>query len=236
MNCLKVEEQFSAYLDDELDYQAVRTFEAHLSACDSCRREFILFRESLDLLHRLPQIEPSREFDAALQVRITDTQIEPISFWQRVLEPFHGQIRLALSGIAVLLVMVTGFYFYQKTPIKPQSVEIAAAPEPLRRAQPVEGHEVERRQQQFPLALPSQELQSLVNFPEASVFDLQPVRRAQHPQFSAFNLQSVRRTQQSQFPAFNLQPVPRTQQPQRLEQNYILQTINYTEAPTGGGL
>ena len=59
MNCLKAEEQFSAYIEDELDYQAVRAFEAHLSTCESCRREFTLFRESLDLLHQLPQIEPS---------------------------------------------------------------------------------------------------------------------------------------------------------------------------------
>lgn len=219
MNCLTAEEQFSAYLEDELDYQAVRAFEAHLNTCESCRQEFTLFRESLNLLHQLPQIEPSTEFDAALQVHLSDTKVEPIPFWQRILEPFHGQIRLALSGISVLLVIATGFYFYQKTQIKPQPVEIAAAPETLRRASLAEGREVER-QQPFPLALPSRELQSLVNFPESSVFDLQPVRRSQQPQ----------------FPAFNLQPVRRTQQPQRLEQNYILQTINYTEAPTGGGL
>lgn len=220
MNCLKVEEQFSAYLEDELDYQAVRAFEDHLSACESCHREFTLFRESLNLLHQLPQIEPSTEFDASLQVRLADTQIEPIPLWRRVLEPFHGQIRLALSGIAVLLVMVTGFYFYQKTPTKSQPVEIAAAPETLRHAPLDEGREVERQQQQLPLALPSRELQSLVNFPESPVFDLQPVQGSLQPQ----------------FPTLNLQPVRRTQQPQRLEQNYILQTINYTEAPTGGGL
>ena len=220
MNCLKVEEQFSAYLEDELNYQAVRAFEAHLNTCESCRREFALCRESLDLLHQLPQIEPSAEFDVALQARLADTQVESIPFWQRVLQPLHGQTRLALSGIAVLLVMVAGFYFYQTTLTEPPSVEIVAAPESSGRIPLAEGHRVEWQRQQFPLAVPSRELQSLVNFPESSVFDLQPVRRSQQPQ----------------FPTFNLQPVRRSQQPQRLEQNYILQTINYTEAPTGGGL
>ncbi len=235
MNCLKVEEQFSAYLEDELDYQAVRAFEAHLNTCESCRREFALFRESLDLLHQLPQIEPLTEFDVALQARLADTQVESIPFWQRVLQPLHGQTRLALSGIAVLLVMVAGFYFYQTTLTEPPSVEIVAVPESSGRIPLAEGHRVEW-QQQFPLAVPSRELQSLVNFPESSVFNLQPVRRSQQPQFPTFNLQPVRRSQQPQFPTFNLQPVRRSQQPQRLEQNYILQTINYTEAPTGGGL
>jgi hypothetical protein len=235
MNCLKVEEQFSAYLEDELDYQAVRAFETHLSTCELCRQEFTLFRESLDLLHQLPQIEPSAEFDVALQARLADTQVESIPFWQRVLQPLHGQVRLALSGIAVLLVMVAGFYFYQKTRAKPQSVEIAVDPETSRRV-PVAKERGVEQEQQLPLAIPIQELQSLVNFPESSVFDLQPVRGSQQPQSPMSNLQQLRGTQQPQLPASDMQPVRRDQQPQRLEQNYILRTIKRTEAPTGGGL
>ena len=235
MNCLKVEEQFSAYLEDELDYQAVRAFEAHLSTCESCRREFTLFRESLDLLHQLPQIEPSTEFDIALQARLADTQVESIPFWRRVLQPLYGQTRLALGGIAVLLVMVAGFYFYQKTLTKPPLVKIAVTSEPSRRAPLAEERGVES-QQQFPLAVPSLELQSLVKFPESSELDLQPVRGNQQLQSATFDLQQLRGTQQPQSPASDMQPVRENQQPQRLEQNYILRTIKRTEAPTGGGL
>ena len=233
MNCLKTEEQFSAYLEDELDYQAVRAFEAHLSVCESCRREFTLFRESLDLLHQLPQIEPSTEFDIALQARLADTQVESIPFWQRVFQPLHGQTRLALGAIAVLLVMVAGFYFYRKTVTKPPSVEVAVDPETSKRTPIAEERGDE---QQLPLAIPSQELQSLVNFPEPSVLDLQPVRGNQQPQSPMSNLQQLRGSQQSQLPVFDLQPARKDQQPQRLEQNYILRTIEHTEAPTGGGL
>ena len=235
MNCLKVEEQFSAYIEDELDYRAVKAFEAHLSTCESCRRELTLFRESLDLLHQLPQIEPSTEFDIALQVRLADTQVESIPFWQRVLQPLQGQIRLALGAIAVLLVMIAGFYFYQKTLTEPEPVETVEAPEPSNSMPLAEEREVESKQQ-FPLAVPSQELQSLVNFSESSVFDLQPTRGNQQPQPPAFNLQPVRRDQQPQLPGSELQPADKSQQPQQLEQNYILRTINYTKAPTGGGL
>ncbi len=229
MNCLKAEEQFSAYIEDELDYQAVRTLEVHLNACESCRREFMLFRESLDLLHQLPQIEPSTDFDTALKVRLADTQVESIPFWRRVLQPLHGQIRLVLNGVAVMLVMVAGFYFYQKTSINPEVVEPVAAPKSSRDTPLVEERRVEWQRQQFPLALPSQEPQALVDLPESSVFDLQPVRRSQQPQLSAFSLQPARGSQQPQIPMFD-------RQPQQLEQNYILQTINYTEVPTGGGL
>jgi hypothetical protein len=233
MNCLKVEEQFSAYLEDELDYQAVRAFETHLSTCELCRQEFTLFRESLDLLHQLPQIEPSAEFDVALQARLADTQVESIPFWQRVLQPLHGQVRLALSGIAVLLVILAGFYFYQKTLTKPPSVDTAVAPETSRSVPVAKEREVE---QQLPLAVPSQELPSLVKFPESSELDLQPVRGNQQLQSATFDLQQLRGTQQPQSPASDMQPVRENQQPQRLEQNYILRTIKRTEAPTGGGL
>ncbi len=233
MNCLKVEEQFSAYLEDELDYQAVRAFETHLSTCEACRREFTLFRESLDLLHQLPQIQPSTEFDVALQARLADTQVESIPFWQRVLQPLHGQTRLALSGIAVLLVILAGFYFYQKTLTKSPSVDTAVAPETAKRAPLAEERVSE---QQLPLAVPNQEPQSIVNFSEPSVLDLQPVRGSQQPQSPMSNLQQLRGSQQPQSPASDMQPVRENQQPQRLEQNYILRTIKRTEAPTGGGL
>ena len=229
MNCLKAEEQFSAYIEDELDYQAVRAFEGHLSTCESCQREFALFRESLDLLHQLPQIQPSTEFDVTLQARLADTQVESIPFWQRLLQPLHGQVRLALSGIAVLLVILAGFYFYQKTLTKSPSVDTAVAPEASRRAPVAKEREVE-------LAVPSQEPQSLVKFPEPSELDLQPVRGTQQLQPAMFDLQQLRGTQQPQSPASDMQPVREDQQPQRLEQNYILRTIKRTEAPTGGGL
>lgn len=233
MNCLKAEEQFSAYIEDELDYQAVRTFEAHLNTCESCRRELALFRESLDLLHQLPQIKPSTEFDVTLQARLADTHVESIPFWQRVLQPLHGQARWALSGVAALLVILAGFYFYQKTLTKSPSVDTAVAPETSRAAPVAKEREVK---QQLPLAVPSQELQSLVKFPDSSVLDLQPVRGSQQPQSATLDLQQLRGTQQSQLPESDMQPVPENQQPQRVEQNYILRTINYTEAPTEGGL
>ena len=236
MNCLKVEEQFSAYIEDELDYQAVRAFEDHLSTCESCRREFTLFRESLDLLHQLPQIKPSTEFDVTLQARLADTSVESIPFWQRVWQPLHGQARLALVGIAVLLVMIAGFYFYQKTLTEPESVETAATPKSSKSMPLAEGHEVESQRQQFPLAVPSQELQSLVNFLDSQELGLEPVRGPQQPQSPTLSLQQLRGTQQSQLPGTDMQPGPGNQQPQRLEQNYILRTINYTETPTGGGL
>ena len=236
MNCLKAEEQFSAYIEDELDYQAVRAFEGHLSTCESCRRELTLFRESLDLLHQLPQIEPSVDFDVTLQARLAETQVESIPFWQRVLQPLHGQVRLALGGIAVLLVMIAGFYFYQKTLTEPESVETVETPESSKRMPLAEGHEVESQQQQLPLAVPSHELQSVVKFPDSSELDLQPVRGNQQLQSPTLDLQQLRGTQQSQLPGADTEPGRENQQPRRLEQNYILRTINYTETPTGGGL
>ena len=208
MNCLKAEEQFSAYLEDELEYPAVKAFETHLATCEQCQREFALLRESLDLLHQLPQIEPSREFDSNLRIRLADTQIESAPFWYRVLNTLRPRPAWAFGGIAVVLVIFAGIYLYQNTSVKSSSLEIAARlntplahrhPEPI-----VKIRSNELRRTELPLAVPDLRPQSLVKFPEFPEFDPQPLRERQFPQ--------------------------------RIEQNYILQTINYTNAPTGGGL
>ncbi len=208
MNCLKAEEQFSAYLEDELNYQTVKAFETHLADCEQCHREFTLFSESLDLLHQLPQIEPSAEFDIDLRSRLANTQVELISFWHRVLNSLRAQPAWALSGVVTLLVMFAGIYLYQNIFVKSPPFEVAIEPNtPSTRIRHVPLAEVrsnELWQGELPLAVPNLDLQSLVKFPE--------------------------------FPAFDAQPMRRRQEPRRMEQNYILQTINYTEAPTGGGL
>ena len=59
MNCLKAQGHFSAYLEDELGYQTIKTFEAHLEECEACRGELAIFQKSVNLLNALPPIEPS---------------------------------------------------------------------------------------------------------------------------------------------------------------------------------
>lgn len=203
MNCLKAEEQFSAYVEDELDYPAIKAFERHIASCESCHYEFTLFRESINLLHQLPSIEPSAHFDAALRIRLANTQVKPISsLWHRAFRAVPIRPVWALSGFAmIVLVVLVGIYFYPNAFVQSSRVEVASEtnnPTVIRRY--VLPDEL-GRQEKLPLAVPHLNGQRSVN-----------------------------------VPAFDGTAVREEQQPRRIERNYILQTVSYTDAPTGGGL
>ena len=202
MNCLQVEEQFSAYLEDELDYQTVKTFEAHLTSCESCHHEFTSFRKSVNLLHQLPQIEPSAGFNVALRRRLANIQVEPISSWYRALNMLRLRPVWAFSGFATIaLVMLVSIYLYQNAFFKSPHAELASdlnTPSVIQRyVLPDEFGRQERLLSTPPYFNPQRPTNGL-KFDGASVLQ--------------------------------------EQQPRRIERNYILQTVSYTDAPTGGGL
>ena len=206
MNCLKAEEQFSAYLEDELDYPALKVFESHLATCESCRHEFTLFRESVALLHQLPLIEPSTHFDAAVRTRLHVSEVEAISLWHRALNAIRIPPVWAFSGFATfVVVMLVGIYLYQSTFVRSSQVEIALKPN----TPTIIRHYVLSDELGLPLSAAKgrQERLSLLN--------------RQH---------SVK------VPGFGEIAVREKEHPRQMERNYILQTVSYTEAPTGGGL
>ena len=203
MNCLKAEEQFSAYVEDELDYPAIKAFERHIAGCESCHHEFTLFRESINLLHQLPPIEPSAHFDAALRMRLANTQAKPISpLWRRAFRAVPIRPVWALSGFAmIVLVVLVGIYFYLNPFVQSSRVEVA-----LETNNPT----VIRR-----YVLPDE------------------LGRQERPPLAVPHLNTQRPTK---LPVFDETEVREEQQPRRIERNYILQTVSYTDAPTGGGL
>lgn len=106
MNCLQVEENFSAHLEDALDYQSLQRFESHIAECPTCQREYARFSESVKASQQLPQIEPSPYFTSTLKQRLAEEQRGTLSFWQRLLCIFNMP-KWALSGVMVLL-LITG--------------------------------------------------------------------------------------------------------------------------------
>jgi hypothetical protein len=210
MDCVGVEEQFSAHLEDELDYQATKTFETHLANCELCHHGYILFRESVNLLHRMPSIEPSPSFDTVLQTRLANSQIELIPWWRRALEAMRAQSVWAFSGIAmgIGICMIAGIYLYQNTLIGNDDITVARA----------DNTPSDRRYV----------IRHVIPPPRIRVDDSSPWK--QSPLVPDLNRQRL-----VEFPAFEGSVFPKEVQPQRVERNYILQTVTYTDASTSGG-
>ena len=142
MNCLQVEEHFSAYFEDTLDYQTLHGFEGHVAECEACQAEYTRFQESVNALQQLPQIEPSPYFIPALQERLATEERETrsikdvlITQWQQLLDVFRRP-KWALSGVFALIIAAAGTYFYQDRPVPvattPLTEQVATSPEAFR--------------------------------------------------------------------------------------------------------
>jgi len=201
MNCLMVEEGFSAYLEDELDYKSIIEFDAHLTDCELCYQSFEQFRESLKLLHQLPHVEPSVTFDRVVEAGVGDIGREPISFWSNILDALRDQAAWALSGLMALLVAgLVSIYLYENdrdmhTSFPPTMV--------VNSAQNADVQRVDRVDNQTQLSLPVRR----VNLP--LVVEDGELYRADFFESHA---------------------------PQRIRRNYILQTVDYNDAPRSGDL
>ena len=200
MNCLMAEEHFSAYLEDELDYRTIKEFEAHLTDCGSCSSEFALFRKSVNLLHQLPRIEPSSDFDRSMQSRVGNLDVDRTPAWHQLLDSLRTRPVWAFSGIAtILLVGLLTAYFYQNglDGYKPSSPGIVFETDSSPTYRPVV-----RIDTLEPPALPVHQVNVPLDFGSGV--------------FSGREVLDWR--------------------PQRIQQNFILQSVNYSSAPRGGGL
>lgn len=63
--CDKTEGMLSAYIDQRLSLKEQREVEHHLEACQRCQEELDSLRATVELLHRVPQVLPSRSFAIA---------------------------------------------------------------------------------------------------------------------------------------------------------------------------
>ena len=112
MNCLQIEENFSSYFEDTLDYHTLQAFDEHLDNCDACQKEYELFRESVTELRQLPQQQPSPHFLTTIQKQLIQEQPARLSFWQRINAQFVTP-KWSLSGGLVMLMAIIGLFLYQ---------------------------------------------------------------------------------------------------------------------------
>jgi hypothetical protein len=70
MTCKDSLALYSEYLDGALPESVRERFEVHVARCDSCARYHRVMRRGLRLVHEMPELEPSSDFQDRLQHRI----------------------------------------------------------------------------------------------------------------------------------------------------------------------
>lgn len=90
--CSKARELLFGYMDQRLSPEEVARVEGHLRTCLRCREELVSLRAMVALLHRLPEVTPSRSFAVA--------PVRPVP-GRRALTA----LRFATAGAVLLLVL-----------------------------------------------------------------------------------------------------------------------------------
>ena len=108
MNCRRYQKLFSAYLDGYLSVRKRLRLQDHLEECEHCAEELARVREVVALTNRLPKIQPSPDFDRALQARLSDSG-SAAGF-----SLLFGRRTIAIFGaICLLLIVLSSVYLYR---------------------------------------------------------------------------------------------------------------------------
>ena len=109
VECKQVREEFSAFLDDELDIETKATVEEHLAHCANCLRELGGFKQVSDLYTALEPVRAPDTFEAELRKRLRP---KPLAFL-RTKRFVHWQL-LPLTAAATAVIAVGGIFMLQQ--------------------------------------------------------------------------------------------------------------------------
>jgi hypothetical protein len=126
--CLQSEERLSDYLENALNAEEARAFEAHAAGCANCQPMILLVRDAVARMHALDEIEPP----AHLTRRILDATIGPgkqassWGGWLQWLRPvLRPQFALGATAAAFSLAIVLQFAVpvrWKKTALSPSEI------------------------------------------------------------------------------------------------------------------
>lgn len=108
MECERIEELLSPYLEDELNPEEKRAVESHLRTCPSCVGLLSLLKETHASLADFPEIEVSESLFERLSTIPTRKKRFRISL-DFMLRP---SLQPILAGAAVLLMMISFYLFH----------------------------------------------------------------------------------------------------------------------------
>jgi hypothetical protein len=133
MDCREFRGKHVAYVDDLLAAIDMEGMRAHLGRCPSCARQDTAVRRSLMLVHNLPMIEPSADFMARLNAKLTEVGPPPRYAPRGSLfftMPAMGTFAAVAAGIGVVAVLSMRMAHYG-APTQIASAPVAAVVDSL---------------------------------------------------------------------------------------------------------
>ncbi len=120
MDCEKIKDQLSAYIDGEAPEEDATIIRGHIAACADCVQAEQSLRKASQLLKSWENVPAPDGFCEALLARaVTESRRSRRSFFHAV-RPFAGPgafVRVAVYGAAVLLLCVA-VIFFTRSPLR----------------------------------------------------------------------------------------------------------------------
>jgi len=131
MNCRRVENLMSAYVDGELTGVEMLEIRRHLSDCEGCSSEYEAERALKQAVARLSTVSPRRDFAADILTRLDEVTVPA---HQKALNSFlrfvHDKVSpvaaaVAASGVALILLSSGGVDRISPAPSGQQGSQVA---------------------------------------------------------------------------------------------------------------
>jgi hypothetical protein len=134
MDCKHFRKNHLAYLDDTLPGDLMAQAQHHVMLCNGCAAHDTLVRRSLMVVHSMPTIEPSAEFQARLRSRLAECrearalEMAPAPLAVRFASPRPTRAFMAVAASAVLGVIAYQAFRDEVVPTLAMQPVIASRP------------------------------------------------------------------------------------------------------------
>jgi hypothetical protein len=123
MECDKIQEQLSAYIENTLSPAERQRLDEHLKSCPSCAASLSDLEKTLHYLQGLDEITPPAWLTQQVMSRVkTESERAQKSLWKKLFYPLH--IKLPLEAAGIVLIAITALFVFKS--IEPEIKTVMA--------------------------------------------------------------------------------------------------------------
>lgn len=107
MDCKKVKNLVSEYLDERLSDKDKKAFEEHIAGCKSCEDEFNAFLDSWEIMadYDVPEVGSDFTKKVVHLIHTQQAQQKPLSIWEKFRQAFSLQNVAVVPAFASILIL-----------------------------------------------------------------------------------------------------------------------------------
>ena len=112
MECDRIQEQLSAYLDDTLSSAEKSIIDSHLKSCPKCRKALADLEMTMRSIKSLEEIIPPPWLTQKIMTRVkAEAELTKKSLWQKLFFPLY--VKLPIEAFGAFLIALTALYVFK---------------------------------------------------------------------------------------------------------------------------